>query len=312
MSLKLTNLAEEMHRQIVADERRIQFENRGNLNSNAVPSLVLQMKQDRADEWARRVYEIYCDVWQTQGYVKSAAFVRAVYARGIVPVLRGRTGGIASEFARFATATSFPIEIGNAHMLSLRLNMQRLEDRWHRRLEIEAKQCEHAEQRARLAQQNAQGRNLATKETPMGATAEGIRRIPAAENRQVFHGQCSGPSTAKPGRPPKLGRPFIECAGALWQKATSDCHSGVPVDRLRQIASVLDAANHLPPSAYLERKFARELKAYNSRNSKTKTGPIMTWSELISRGDKDHLRGMRRLLSRCAKKLDDGRLLSEN
>jgi hypothetical protein len=128
----------------------------------------------------------------------------------------------------------------------------------------------------------------------------------------VFHGHCSGPSTGKPGRPPKLGRPFIECAGALWQKATSDGHSDVPVDRLRQIASVLDAANHLPPSAYLERKFATELKAYNSRNSKTRTGPIKTWSELISRGDKDHLRGMRRLLSRCAKKLDDGRLLSEN
>ena len=50
VSLRRTNLAEEMHSQIQADESRIQFENRGNLNGNAVPSLVLKMKQDRADE----------------------------------------------------------------------------------------------------------------------------------------------------------------------------------------------------------------------------------------------------------------------
>src|SRR5271169_3917630 len=40
VSLKLTNLAEEMHQQIKADERRIQFENLRNLNSLAAPSLV--------------------------------------------------------------------------------------------------------------------------------------------------------------------------------------------------------------------------------------------------------------------------------
>ena len=39
--LRLIDLAEEMQRQIQADERRIQFENRGNLNSNNVPSVAL-------------------------------------------------------------------------------------------------------------------------------------------------------------------------------------------------------------------------------------------------------------------------------
>jgi hypothetical protein len=68
----------------------------------------------------------------------------------------------------------------------------------------------------------------------------------------------------------------------------------------------------LPPSKYLEGKYAMDLKAFNSRNSNSKLGPIKTWSELISCGDKDHLRGMRRLLSRCAEKLDGGRQLSGN
>ena len=33
---------------------------------------------------------------------------------------------------------------------------------------------------------------------------------------------------------------------------------------------------------------------FNSRNSNSKTGPVRTWFELVSRGDKDHIRGMRR------------------
>ena len=44
VGLKLTNLSEQMHRQIEADKRRIQFENLGNLNGLAVPSLILHMK----------------------------------------------------------------------------------------------------------------------------------------------------------------------------------------------------------------------------------------------------------------------------
>jgi hypothetical protein len=45
VGLELTNLAEEMRRQIEADERRIRFENLRNLNSLAVPALVLKMKR---------------------------------------------------------------------------------------------------------------------------------------------------------------------------------------------------------------------------------------------------------------------------
>lgn len=92
----------------------------------------------------------------------------------------------------------------------------------------------------------------------------------------------------------------------------SGSDANVSDDQLREIASALDVPGQLPPSAHLEGKYARELKAFNSRNSNSKTGPVKTWSQLISLGDKDLLRGMRRLLSRCAKRLDDARPLSGN
>ncbi len=308
VSLGLTNLAEEMQSQIEADERRIQFENRGNLNGNAVPSLVLKMKQDRADESARRTYEIYCDVWQKQGYMKSAAFVRAVCARGIVPVFRARKGAIAAQFAMFAGRTSFPPALRDATMKGFQLNMQRLEDRWRRRLEIEAKECEHAEKIARLSQNTLQSADVATTKTPALIGAEVNRQSPTEESHQTTPVSGSRLNIKKPGRSPKLAQPFVVCAGELWRKAISDNYPQVSGDQLRQIAFALDEACHLPPAAHLEGKYAQELKAFNSRNSKSKIGPVKTWTQLISLGDKDHLRGMRRLLSRCAKKLDDGHL----
>ena len=58
VNLKLTESAEDLHRKIKEDEARIQFENRHNLNSNAVPSLVLRMKQESADVYAQKGNEV--------------------------------------------------------------------------------------------------------------------------------------------------------------------------------------------------------------------------------------------------------------
>lgn len=109
----------------------------------------------------------------------------------------------------------------------------------------------------------------------------------------------------KPGRKPKLSVEFVANAGVLWRKAISRTGKKVPDDQLREIAAALDKSGHLPPAAYLEGRCAEEIRSSNSRNSNSKIGPIKTWSELVSRGDKDHLRGMRRLLSRCFTRLSD-------
>ena len=303
--LKKVVLSQEMRTRIKADESRIRFENRLNLNS--VPSLIFQMKVERADEWARRVYEIYCEVWQTQGYTKSAGFVRRVCAH-IVSMLRVRANSIANEFSRSARHTSLPFSLRTAHLNSLDLRMRQLQGRWQRRLEIEARECEHAERQLRVSQQTLQSARMGATNTPTEVLAELIPQPSAAEGRPDARVSESELNRKKPGRSPKADRSFIVCAGGLWRKAISDGHTQVSDDQLRKIASALDAAGHLPPSAHLEGKSAQELKAFNSRNSNSKTGPVKTWSQLVSLGDKDHLRGMRRLLSRCARKSDDGDL----
>jgi hypothetical protein len=53
VGLKLTNLAEEMHRLTAAEESRIRFENLRNLNSFAVPSRLLEMKERHTEKVAQ-------------------------------------------------------------------------------------------------------------------------------------------------------------------------------------------------------------------------------------------------------------------
>lgn len=122
--------------------------------------------------------------------------------------------------------------------------------------------------------------------------------------RRVTFGRQGFQKERKPGRKPKAPEGFVAYAGALWRRVISSAGNNVANDRLREIAVALDRAGHLPPAAYLEGKCAEEIKLFNSRNSNSKIGPIQTWSQLVCRGDKDHLRGMRRLLSRCSSRLD--------
>jgi hypothetical protein len=293
--LKLMNLAEEMRHQIRADKWRIQSESHGDLNRKF---LVLKMEQDRADEWARRAYEIYCEVWQTQGHAKSADFVRAVGARVVMRLLRARTERVAHEFTRFARGC-FPFALRDAKLNGFRLNMLRLESRWRRRLEIEAKECEHAERIAKSRVATLTNGQTSQKES-LSRVLAGLNQPPAAGSGQSVPALALRNRT-RPGPRSKRSESFVFCAGTLWRTAISKSGSRVPVAELSEIASKLDAANHLPPADYLEGKYAREVKDFNRRHSNsTKIGPLRTWSQLVSNADKDHLQGMRRLLSRCA------------
>jgi hypothetical protein len=182
---------------------------------------------------------------------------------------------------------------------SLKLNMQRMEDRWRRRLEIEAKECEHADRIASRSLPFVPSEHGSAKQSPSVRVAEANQQPACHESSQSVKPPPSPPNRTKPGRRRRLADSFVVCAGELWRKAIGESKTKVSNGQLREIASVLDAAKYLPPAVYLEVKFARELKAFNSQHSKSKeAGPILTWSQLVAHADKDHLQGMRRLLSR--------------
>ena len=128
-----------------------------------------------------------------------------------------------------------------------------------------------------------------------------VERSIAAIEPTVLSPRSAG--STKPGRTLARSANFVNFAGKLWLDAKQ--RSGKPsvtTEQLNQIASSLDEERYVPPAKYLEGSYARELRTFNSKNSHSKMGPIQTWSQLVTLGDKDHLRGMRRLLSRCVRK----------
>src|SRR6266513_1956583 len=116
VALKRAALADEIHEKTKKNERRIYFENRNNFNDCAIPSLILEMKEQSTDECVQKTYQIYCDVWRTQGGTKSAIFVRTVYNRALIQVISARTGSITHNFERFVTRTNFSRRLARAYL----------------------------------------------------------------------------------------------------------------------------------------------------------------------------------------------------
>jgi hypothetical protein len=263
--LKLIDLSEEMRSRIKEDESRIRLENRLNQNSNTVPSLILQMKVERADEWARREYEIYCSVWQTQGYVKSAAFVRGVCAH-IIQMLGVRAKSIANEFSRFGRGTNFPIGLRTAHLNSLERRMRQLQGRWHRRLEIEAKECEHAERT----------KNLKTISTISTSSPENQTQVSVqhhSTNTEILDGARSR-ARFPPIRSSAPLSEFEATVAKLMMEARGKCRAKhLPQAEILEIAVLLDE-KQFPVRTNLERAASRAMAEYNKQHSK---GAIKTW-----------------------------------
>jgi hypothetical protein len=154
VGLKLTNLAEEMHESIRAEIGQIQFDNLGNSNSQAVPTLIIAMHLRRTDEWIEETYRAYCEVWEKQRGKKTADFIRAVSANAIPVIISARTNAVIAELSGQCARTGSPTGPHNARMESFKSSMSRLATRWARKLEIEAKECEHSESLSRGKQHN--------------------------------------------------------------------------------------------------------------------------------------------------------------
>jgi hypothetical protein len=284
--LKLTDLDEEMRSQIKADESRIQLENPGNLNRNTRHSLVLKMKEERTDEWAWKVYEVYCDVWQIQGHPKSAAFVRAVYAHGIVPFLRGRTEAIASELSGVANRTGFPSSLYLPKLNAFRLRMRGLEERWRRRLEIEAKECEHAERT-----------NLKTISTSSPENQDHSSVAPQPGKQDTLAGGAPSQARFLPVRSSVPLSEFEATVGKLMVQARSECPTKhLPQAEILTIAALLDDKN-LPVRDNLEREASRSMAEYNKQHSAV---AIKSWKTALSHPKFRH--AVRKRFSRAEEK----------
>lgn len=90
-----------------------------------------------------------------------------------------------------------------------------------------------------------------------------------------------------------------------------DGNGRVSLDRLFQIAQILDEDGYSKPSAFLEGKMAKKLNRHNQKNGHSKTKKIMTWTDLVTSRDKRWIRAMRKTLLRRKDAMMSGKLSLE-
>lgn len=286
LTSKTFELAREMHKRANDGERRITFEAAQSGNSSGYLPRYFDFHEQLADEWAEKLYAAYCQTWKEQNRPLLPAFIRAVRDRAIAELLAARKSSVCGQLGFRAMRINEPL---NAHAIGEWMRrMDRLANRWQRKLEGEAVAAEYgAVKQSGFAGSIAGSGEHAELEDSLGI-AESPSRPISEEPRKC------GRASVRPDR-------FVGVAGSLWLAARQKNGSAkVSNGQLREIASNLDENQFVPPARYLESDCAMKLKAFNSKNSNSKTGPIMTWSQLVTFADKDHVRGMRRLLSRCA------------
>src|SRR5215813_13524536 len=91
---KLQDLAIEMQKKAVDAERQAGYETRQTGNSGGYLPRLLEKQREVTDEWAKRLYEIYCEVWCIQGHEPTADFIRAVGRKAISGLIASRKDAV--------------------------------------------------------------------------------------------------------------------------------------------------------------------------------------------------------------------------
>jgi hypothetical protein len=195
INLKLGSLSEQMQAAIAEDERLVQTEAAKKGNSAYFLPAFFEKQEKRTREWARKVYETYCEVWQLQGGTRTLAFVKAVYERAVVPLIAARQGGAESQVMLRATRMGsthnpqLPAALGQWHR-----QIQNLRVSLWREFEIETSEWKYtlAAQQAGASQppENFENRGLPPDVSPKQTVPvpKAPRTPPEVGGRGVIHG----------------------------------------------------------------------------------------------------------------------------
>jgi len=144
--LKLSLIADEMRERYQRDLARLRnkFFDQDLLYRMPVAAAALYAEVNRTNEWAARVYQAYCEVWEAQGYDKSAAFVRAIYERVIAPLIAQRCSSVLADVSAVEAKVRFNRALLKLRDGLFRKRMRLLASRWDTKLAIQAREHEHA------------------------------------------------------------------------------------------------------------------------------------------------------------------------
>ena len=108
-----------------------------------VPSQRLRMQRLRAEEWAARLYEGYCEIWQTQRMPISAESLRGIVKNAISVLCSARVGAVTDEFVREQNRTGSDANWLKPALKACKRDLQMLEHSWNQTAELDARTVQY-------------------------------------------------------------------------------------------------------------------------------------------------------------------------
>jgi hypothetical protein len=107
------------------------------------PSQRLLMHRLRTEEWAARLYEGYCEIWQTQRMPICAEFLRGIIKNAISVLCSARVGAVTDEFVREQHRTGSDANWLKPALEAFKRDLQMLEHNWNQTAEFDARTVQY-------------------------------------------------------------------------------------------------------------------------------------------------------------------------
>jgi hypothetical protein len=120
------------------DVGHIRFQNMHNVNSMTIPSQRLLMQRLRTKEWAARLYEGYCEIWQTQRMPISADSLRGIVKNAISVLCSARVNAVTYDFVQEQHRTGSDAKWLKPALEAFKRDLQLLEHNWTQTAEFDA------------------------------------------------------------------------------------------------------------------------------------------------------------------------------
>jgi hypothetical protein len=142
-SILQSKVSAEIRELITDDVGHIRFQNMQNGNSMTVPSQRLRMHRLRTEEWAARLYQGYCEIWQTQRMPISAEFLRGIVKNAISVLCSARVGAVTDELVREQQRTGSDANWLQPALEAFKRDLQMLEHNWNQTAEFDARTVQY-------------------------------------------------------------------------------------------------------------------------------------------------------------------------
>jgi hypothetical protein len=181
VTLKLHDVAMNLHRETEKKRNDIRRRNLTNENAATIPLELFELELRQMKQWVFNLYSLYKEVWKIQGKEETPQFIRAVYRKAILPLIKSRTACSRDFLTRRATRTSLSRSVLAPQLLELGREAERLRSEWRRKTETVAIELEHSRKvrskhRRSILEKKKAGRR-ALPPTPSEARARTVAKI---------------------------------------------------------------------------------------------------------------------------------------